>query len=295
MSIVLDLIGKYKNLDLDLEKIVKVVKYLHKYGYLLQIPREQAVEQILTNITLKDIIDAIQKFQEFVGINIGELDAKTMRLMDAPRCAMPDIMEARREAAKWNKNQLLYFVESYVDDLPTETSKTIMADAWNEWEKVANIKVDQTTSRNKANIICSVGTGRNDNFDGPNGTLAWAYLPDGRDSQLLMKFDLSETWTENSTQRGILLKNVACHEFGHLLGLEHSRVQSALMAPYYAPGISKPQNNDDVSRIQKLYGKPVATPTPDPTPDPTPTPNPTTEKVTLVVTGKDLDIKYWKD
>ncbi|XP_048518549.1 matrix metalloproteinase-14 isoform X2 [Dendroctonus ponderosae] len=68
-------------------------------------------------------------------------------------------------------------------------------------------------------------------------------------------FDASESWSINS-YRGTNLFQVAAHEFGHSLGLSHSDVRSALMAPFYRgydPAFSLDQ--DDVSGIQALYGK----------------------------------------
>ncbi|KAK2706176.1 hypothetical protein QYM36_016271 [Artemia franciscana] len=68
-----------------------------------------------------------------------------------------------------------------------------------------------------------------DPFDGPGGTLAHAFPTIlGRDAH----FDDTETWTINSYE-GTNLYQVAAQEFGHSLGLEHSRIRSALMAPFY--------------------------------------------------------------
>lgn len=200
--------------------------------------------------------DALALFQDFAGLPVTrELDAATLDKMKQPRCGVPDIARAGVELARWRKNRLTYFVEKFVNGIPVREQQTALRAAWDDWEKSCDIELQQTQEPAQADIIISIGKGRADNFDGPSGTLAWAFLPNGSDQQLLMRFDVDEAWT--IAGGGIRYRNVAGHEFGHLLGLPHSRVPTALMAPIYSPAVVSPQANDDVSRIKALYGPPV--------------------------------------
>ena len=143
-------------------------------------------------------------------------------------------------------------------DLPKEVWDSLILDAFDSWSNVADLHFTQIDSKADANILIDIGSGPSHNFDGPQGTLAWAYLPPRQDytGQLLMKFDTEEIWSDKENVRGTLLKNVAAHEIGHILGLGHSEINTALMAPYYNKDVFEPQQNDDIIRIQNIYGKP---------------------------------------
>ena len=233
-----------------------MIDYLTHYGYIAGNVQSMAIDSSTED---RIVTAALVEFQIAAGLpTTGVFDEATQIKMSEPRCGCLDVSRAVLEWARWRKTSLKYFIEKRVTLAEVDE---LIALAWADWMAVANITVVPTSSATDADIVISTGSGRADGFDGPSGTLAWAYLPNGRDGQLRCRFDLAETWLKDSPQGGILFRNVACHEFGHLLGLEHSRVSSALMAPFYSPAIVSPKQSDDIPRIQGLYGKPT-TPVP---------------------------------
>lgn len=176
--------------------------------------------------------------------------------MGIPRCGCPDFNLSSGNR-KWKHNSLTYIIINRDSDLPKEVWDNLISEAFDSWSEVADINFRRVDHSGNANIVIDVGSGPSHHFDGPSGTLAWAYLPPKEDfnGQLLMKFDTEEIWADKDLVQGTLLKNVAAHEIGHILGLTHSDKKMALMAPYYNKDISKPQQDDDIIRIQDLYGK----------------------------------------
>ncbi len=69
------------------------------------------------------------------------------------------------------------------------------------------------------------------------------------------------------------IQRVVLHESGHLLGMAHSSVSTAIMNAYI--NNSYTLQPDDIAGIQALYGASSSSPTPTPTPTPTPRPTPT--------------------
>lgn len=281
MSLLNELLVKFPTLNK--EDIEHGIDYLKRFAHLNGSIDDQSV------------IQATKSFQEFFDLDQdGLLNPKTLRAMTSLRCGVKDVLHLRTEEAKWRKNNLTYFIESYDKDLSKALFDELIFKAFQSWCDVADLKIQPTNSASRCDILIGVGQGRGSDFDGPSGTLAWAELPNGSDRQLLLKFDLDETWIDNPTKRGILLQNVAAHEGGHNLGLVHSKAQGALLAPFYNANIAKPQSNDDIPRIQEMYGKPKTNPVPPPTvPEP---PKPESNVTIIKIVGKldSIEIPGWR-
>lgn len=264
--------------ELSLANYATVASWLIQAGFLTY--------DTLNKVDPKVWEAAIKRFQRFFGLRAtGALTGPDLRIMAMPRCGVPDELSpsnpehiqflrmqevAEQRLPSWRKKGLTYYIKSRVKGMQASEFDAVIAGAWNSWDKLCGVSISRTNTSRNADIIVDTGSGRGSNFDGPGRTLAWAYIPQGDDVQLLMRFDLDETWIVDPRMRGILLFNVAAHEFGHSLGLTHSKKKGALMAPTYNSAVAVPQQDDDIPRIVARYGAEVAPRPEDPPVVPTP-------------------------
>ncbi|KAM9437926.1 stromelysin-3-like isoform 2-T2 [Salvelinus alpinus] len=106
----------------------------------------------------------------------------------------------------------------------------------------------------KTDLIYKYWHGDNLPFDGPGGILAHAFFPRTHRAGDI-HFDYDESWTVGNSM-GTDLLQVAAHEFGHVLGLQHSLVDRAVMSPFYSFSYPLELSDDDKQGIQYLYGPP---------------------------------------
>lgn len=247
MSLIQKLIQRVEKANINPEKLFQIVQYLRKYGYLVK------------DFNLEDFLTAVHKFHDFMNIDADEeLTIESVRLMETPRCGFPDIQPFGTEEVKWRKNNLTYTVLGYVSSLSQADQDDIFEECYKSISAVTNLKFTRVRG-NTADIIIGVGRGRQDNFDGSSGTLAWCEIPSNSQQPVNMKFDDDERWVKKPATNGIRMVNVACHESLHGVGIYHHNVPNSLMNPYYNINIATPQA-EDKRLLQAFYGPPVAGP-----------------------------------
>lgn len=225
------------------------VKYLIAYGYL-----PEATASLPKNRSA--LKKAIVKFQDRFGDAVpttGEIDNKTLQAMEAPRCGCPDFIKrsgpAKWQDRDWKANPIKYQFDRFLTGIPQATQVELMAYSVEAWNKVIGLPVARQAKKSeRADVTISTGRGRRDNFDGPGRTLAWAFVAGNT-----LKFDEEEIWVGAPSDRGIPYGNVGSHEWGHILGLDHSLKKGALMEPFMNAAVWLPVSPDDIEEAQLRY------------------------------------------
>lgn len=230
----------------------EVIDWLVEFGYLTDDRPEP-----------EDYDTALRSMQERYGLKPdGDFGPITNQAMGIWRCGCTDALAFRVAGStdcKWRKSSITYYHSPNLrlPGLSTSQTREVMDKGAEYWNVVAGIKIARNNYRSKADVVIGVGRGRTYHFDGKGNTLAWAELPcSNQDETLTMMFDYDEPWSPNlRVKPGVLATAVAAHEWGHILGLDHSKDSADLMAPFYNPQVQMPQEGD-VARVQRLYGKP---------------------------------------
>jgi hypothetical protein len=211
--------------------------------------------------------EAVALFQAFANLPpTGEVDQATAEKMNQPRCANPDgsgMEEFTTSGRRWATNNLRYAFQNFTPDVPDNDILLAVEQAFSLWAAYTPLRFSRVAMSAGPEIVIRFVAGDHGDgspFDGAGTVLAHAFypsVPPTPPSAIMgdTHFDEAETWTVNvPTGAGkIDLVTVAAHEFGHALGLGHSSVSGALMAPFYG-GPYRKVSADDITGAQSLYG-----------------------------------------
>lgn len=148
--------------------------------------------------------------------------------------------------------------------MPTDW-KAEIENAFSAWSAVADLTFVEVPDGGEAfNSAGSSGDIRlgGHTFDGEGGTLAHGYYPpvNGDTAAGDLHFDTDETWKIGFGGTGFDIFQVAAHEIGHAIGLDHTGVTNSLMNPFYTEAFRGLQA-DDIAGAVYLYGpSPVPVP-----------------------------------
>ncbi|XP_036393017.1 collagenase 3-like [Megalops cyprinoides] len=219
--------------------------------------------------TMDGMKQRIREMQAVYGLEVtGNLDTNTLDEKNKARCADPSM--GPDNTLKWKTTNLTFRIENYTPDLPQSEVDRAISSAFAVWSDVTPL-VFSRVEEGPADILISFSRrdhGDGSEFDGPGNLLAHAFPP-GKNMGGDVHFDEDETWSTDTTASSVEynLFWVACHEFGHALGLSHSKDPGALMFAMYVYSEGFPLNEDDVQKIQALYGPNPNPPTVKPKPE----------------------------
>lgn len=170
------------------------------------------------------------------------------------RCCMPEM--ARTSECGWRHRPVTASIRGSLPGLTDTQVVDVYRNALSGWNSVCNTGLVWTDNFAAANIWAECRK-----IDGASGTLAWSYLvPCGGSTQntrIEQRYDISERWTAD------WFLEVALHELGHALGLDHdTKNKSALMYPYSSGGRIVKPTQFEIARVLPLYGPPVTSPSP---------------------------------
>ena len=236
----------------------KVQTYLERFGYLG--PSTSRALGVLDDPTE----GALRSFQEFFHLPVtGVFDDATREAMMRPRCGLPDVRPgelAFSTTCAWADRTLTYAFDTGTADVAGNAEFDAIRRAIQTWQTVGGLSFTEVAVGSSPDIRIGWRPAADPDHSMVGGVLAHADFPPGCSvvTNTLPKpvhFDDSEhVWSVGAATNAFDIETVALHEFGHIVGLAHSSVANAVMAPTVSSNFTKRAlTQDDIDGFRALY------------------------------------------
>ena len=154
----------------------------------------------------------------------------------------------------WDKSNLNYYIHNNASTLTYSQCLTAIQNAFNTWSQYSDFTFTQTYNQSQADIELSWEPINHSGCQ-PFGSSDIAHSTLGkfnRTPPCFIHFNDTFTFTMNTSPYN--LEAVALHEIGHVLGLPHDSITSAVMYEYYA--YKTALTKYDLNALYSIYGFP---------------------------------------
>lgn len=217
------------------------------------------LSEVTGDLRVRLAIRAIKLVQEKFGLKIdGVIGSKTnSRLKNSHGCNEPKA-EKPNVPPPQERNGIMLLEYHILDEtLPPEMDLDVaedsIADAWQLWTLSPLLTrrflvAKKTQDKASANILIQFGR-----MDGAGSKLAEAHVGGPgflKSQQLTLTFDSAENFDDDDEKFTL----TACHEIGHLLGLNHFQTPGHIMSAFFNRSIKAP-TPDDIKEFKRAWGQ----------------------------------------
>lgn len=239
------------------EGLKHVQEFLNRFGYV------RSMSVVAANTLDDPTALALANYQRFNQLPVtGEFDEATREQMTIPRCGHADLRQgvAFVTQCAWDKCDLTFAFDTGTNDIAGAAEFQAVRNAFQTWAAVVNLTFTEVTVNDNPDVRIGWRQANDPDFNMAGTTLAHADFPPACSvvTNTLPKpvhFDDQEhTWANGAVANAFDVETVALHEIGHILGLAHSSVSGAVMAPTVSSNFTKRNlTADDIAGVQSLY------------------------------------------